>query len=114
MRAFEVAGRPQQTTPLGSFEDWSLRIRDCLIWLGRADPCETMEQIRATDPNQEEIIGVIEHWALIIKDHPMTVREVVETANRQKDGGGFMFPDFHEALMSVAGVGAAINTKRTR
>jgi len=35
LRAYHVAGRPEQgTIPLGSFEVWSRRVRDALIWLG--------------------------------------------------------------------------------
>src|SRR4029078_6718155 len=50
LRAFHVAGRPQQTAPLASFEDWSGLVRDPLIWLGEPDPCETMERTRRDDP----------------------------------------------------------------
>jgi hypothetical protein len=38
LRAFFIAGRPQQATPLGSFTEWSSVVRDALIWLGCADP----------------------------------------------------------------------------
>lgn len=43
LRAYHIAGRPQQRAPLGSFTDWSRWVRDALIWLGEADPCDTME-----------------------------------------------------------------------
>ena len=50
LRAFEVAGRPKQARSLGGFEDWSSRVRHCLIWLGRADPCETWKRLEASIP----------------------------------------------------------------
>lgn len=39
LRAFVVAGRPKQGTPVwGSFEDWSALIPPAIVWCGMADP----------------------------------------------------------------------------
>src|SRR6516162_4648234 len=35
----------------GGFGDWSERVRKALVWLGRADPCDTREAIREIDPD---------------------------------------------------------------
>lgn len=56
LRAFHIAGRPSQTVPLGSFTTWSGWVRDALIWLGEADPCETMEGMRGADPKLEALM----------------------------------------------------------
>jgi hypothetical protein len=66
LRAFHIAGRPQQRAPLGSFTDWSRWVRDALIWLGEADPCETMEGMRGADPKLEALTTVLEQWREVI------------------------------------------------
>jgi putative DNA primase/helicase len=50
LRAYHVAGRPGQPDPLGSFEDWSSWVRGALLWLGHADPVDTIEESREMDP----------------------------------------------------------------
>jgi hypothetical protein len=50
LRAYHIAGRPEMRAPLGSFTDWSRWVRDALIWMGEADPCDTMEGMRGADP----------------------------------------------------------------
>ena len=66
MRAFVVAGSPRQAIPLGSFEEWSRRIRDPLIWLGQPDPCESMRSLQAADPERTNFGAVIQPWAALI------------------------------------------------
>lgn len=66
LRAYHIAGRPQQRAPLGSFTDWSRWVRDALIWLGEADPCDTMEGIRGADPKLEALTTVLEQWREVI------------------------------------------------
>jgi len=52
VRAYFVAGRPDQAPKLASFEAWSDTVRSALIWLGEADPVDTMEVARADDPER--------------------------------------------------------------
>jgi len=59
LRAYIVAGRPGQSTPLGGFEPWSRLVRDALIWLGEADPLVTMNEIRDHDPQRGVLQRVI-------------------------------------------------------
>ena len=35
---------------MGSFEEWSYRIRCPLLWLDRIDPCDSIKTIRENDP----------------------------------------------------------------
>ncbi len=117
--AFKAAGSPRQSNPLGSFEDWSLLVRDALIWLGCADPVGTMERARVSDPKLDELSAVLTQWRAVIGTDRITVRRVIEKASRQSGGTGYDFnpkefdnPDFREALLAVAGQGGAINGKR--
>jgi hypothetical protein len=116
LRAFVVAGRPRQRDPLGSFEDWSLWVRDALVWLGEADPCDTMERLRSQDPKLDALNAVVTQWRAVIGTDRVTVREVIERATRTGYDGDmrpeFSHPDFREALLTVAGEGGAINSWR--
>ncbi|MGE3743604.1 MAG: PriCT-2 domain-containing protein [Geminicoccaceae bacterium] len=117
LRAYHVAGRPQQATPLGSFVEWSRWVRDALIWLGEADPCATMEQIRDADPKLEALTMVIEQWQAVLGQRRVSVKEVIDAAVEQRHASfagrpEFIHPDFREALLVVAGDGGAINGRR--
>jgi len=116
LRAFHIAGRPQQRAPLGSFADWSRWVRDALIWLGEADPCDTMEELRGADPKLEALTSVLEGWREVIGLQPANVRDVIERATEQRPQlygrAEFLHPEFREALLRVAGEGGAINGRR--
>lgn len=113
LRAFHVAGRPEQRTPLGSFTDWSRWVRDALIWLGEADPCETIEGMRGADPKLEALTAVLEEWRSVIGFTALTMREIIERAAAQHTTlygkPEFDNPEFREAMLRVAGAGGAIN-----
>jgi len=116
LRAFHIAGRPEQSTPLGSFTEWSRWVRDALIWLGEADPCKTMEDMRGADPKLESLNTVLEQWHEVIGDDRVTVREIIDRATRQNQQlygrAEFVHPEFREALLAIAGDGGAINGRR--
>lgn len=118
LRAFHVAGRPRQSEPLGSFEEWSRWVRDGLLWLDERDPVETMEKIRSADPQLEALITVIDQWAAVIGGARVTAREVIEAATMDTTETlppyrkAFVNADFREALLVVAGDGGAINSRR--
>jgi hypothetical protein len=122
LRAYHVAGRPQQAEPLGSFGMWSRTVRDTLLWLGLADPVETMEALRGTDPQLDALVAVIEQWSAVLGSRKVSVREVVEAATEQMPAGGtgsfpasrlpFRYPDFREALLTVAGDNGVVNSRR--
>jgi hypothetical protein len=117
LRAFIVAGQPRQCDPLGSFGEWSRLVRDTLVWLGEADPVATLEEARAADPKLANLTAVVEQWACIVGDRRTTVRDLITEATRgtvSLDGGRpvFVHPDFREALLTVAGEGGAINSRR--
>ena len=105
MLAFKAIGRPQQATPLGSFEDWSSTVRDALIWLGRADPVATMEHARATDNKLDDLALILTLWrAEVGPTVRVTCRQLVDRAVNNDE--------LRDALMAIAGQGVAISTKR--
>lgn len=117
LRAYHVAGRPEQAKPLGSFETWSGWVRDALIWAGAEDPVATMMEARKSDPKLEDVTEVITLWREHVGvDVEVTVRALIERATAQQTNfnGGMTFrlPDFREVLLKVGGSAGAINGKR--
>ena len=116
LRAYHVAGRPEQRTPLGSFADWSRWVRDALIWLGEADPCETMESVRGADPKLEALTMVLTQWHAVLGDERLTVHQIIDIATERRSQlygrSEFVHAEFREALLAIAGDGGAINGRR--
>lgn len=122
LRAHHVAEYPHAPTPLGSFELWSRWVRGSLIWLGEADPVQTMETARETDPRLEALSTLLHVWHTVMADKQVTVRELIELAAAQVTPLGqgfspaarptFRHGELREVLLVVAGEGGAINSKR--
>ncbi len=119
LRAFIDAGMPAQgAKPLGSFGDWSRKVRDALLWMGEPDPCLTMERARVEDPQTQALVEVLTQWVETIGDHGVSVKRAIEYANEQTHGNGaFDAPesknaDLREALLAVAGDRGAISSMR--
>ncbi len=46
-----AAGRPDVgTRPFASFDGWTRTVRNALVWLGQADPVDTLDMVRKEDP----------------------------------------------------------------
>ena len=75
LRAYHVAGRPEQLTPMGSFSDWAW-IRGALVWLGHADPADTRSTILENDPRKDELITVMDLWAAAFSNNQTAVADI--------------------------------------
>jgi hypothetical protein len=107
LRAFHIANRPSSTAALGGFEHWSHLIRSGLIWLGEADPVETMEEIRLNDPKLGALKAVmLQWWKTWGFDAFVSVASMIETADDPAH------VDLGSALLGVAGYGKTINNDR--
>ncbi|SDA18413.1 Bifunctional DNA primase/polymerase, N-terminal [Methylobacterium sp. UNC378MF] len=120
IRAYRVAGSPAVCGPLGSYEDWSEMVRAPLIWLGQADPAESMETAREEDPELSAIRELIGYW----RDH-LTLSEgyttnaitkiacaKVPTSSFDFSQQGFLLPEFRDLLLRQAGEGGVVNSRR--
>jgi len=97
LRAWHVVapGNSLGLSPFGSFEEWSRRIREPLVWLGKVDPCETLIEVRNSDPHRDALVAVIMQWEKhfgVNSSH--TVQEIIERAVNS--------PSFYTALINVA------------
>jgi hypothetical protein len=107
LRAWHISKENMNLQTFGSFEDWSHRIRAPLMWLGKADPCETIAEIRENDPQRAALIAVIMQWkGNLTINKGYTVQEVI--------GRAINDPSFYAALMTVAGSrsGQAVSNDR--
>lgn len=119
LRAFHVAGRPELRPPLGSFAEWSLLVRNALLWLGEVDPVATMEQARAADTKLQALATVIDQWSGIpvLMERKKTASEIIAVASEEELGADgklrSRYGDFRDALLAVAAEGhASISTRR--
>ena len=119
LRAFHNAGRPEIAPPIGSFAEWSLLVRNALLWLGEADPCETMEKAREADEQLKQLVAVMDAWEAVptLSDRRKSVNELIAVASEEdlNPAGGILYrhAGFREALLAVAGGdGGNINARR--
>ena len=81
VRAYIVAGYPGLCPSLASFHDWSRLIRSPLVWLGRADPVDTMETARADDPTRSNLRAIVSAWQNVIGiNEPLTAGDLKDKA----------------------------------
>jgi hypothetical protein len=109
-----AAGTKIGIEPMGSFEEWSHRIRCPLLWLDRADPCDSIKAIRENDPLRSLLNAVLIQWELALGvTDKFTVQQVIGKATKLATGQlGFpgppptlpILPDpgFYHALTAVA------------
>ncbi len=101
VRAYVVAGCPNQLTPLASFEDWSRLVRSALVWLGRPDPVDTMKEARDDDPVTSVLRQLFHAWDAAFSDTAKTSSEVTAAAIELGENE-LKHPLLQEVLLDVA------------
>jgi putative DNA primase/helicase len=84
------------------------------VWLGEADPVESMNQLRKKDPRLEEARSIMGQWREAFGSQRVTVAEVVRHATEMRQSferAEPANPDFRDALMAVAGRGSTLSGK---
>jgi hypothetical protein len=114
LRAYLQAEDRVTVAPLGSYEGWSKRVREPIVWLGRADPCDTIVTARRADPVTSQLSNVITAWRDSVgTNNSITVQALIEMTARVDLGGTYMHADLRDALLVVAGEGRNdINSRR--
>ena len=103
-RAYIVAGRPGRAKPLASFEGWSDVVRSALIWLGKADPVDSIELARTEDPELGELGDLLSTWSAALGvgyEYRCKLQEVINKSIRQ-DQGELVYPELLTAVKKVA------------
>lgn len=102
--AYAAAGYPNLCKPLASFEDWSRVVRSALVWLGQADPVETMNEAREDDPETSNLRALLVTWAEAMGKGGKTFSagQVIARADERNSFGERTNPDLYQALQDVA------------
>ena len=81
VRAWIVAGRPKTVCKsLAGYGDWSDLCRQPLLWMGLADPTESVFMAMAEDPDRETLVRLLCAWQKIFGKTPAMVRDAVKQA----------------------------------
>ena len=118
MRAFRLAGMPSQGLPaVGSFDDWSRRVRDLVYWLTLYDVSEAFRRNKAEDPRRQADASLLaalhQHFGTL----PIKGADVIAVHERAAAPHSASTPAeraLHDALDDVfgsRGVNAKLNAK---
>lgn len=112
IRAYVMAGKPKVVPfPMNSFEDWSNSVRSAMIWLGCADPCETIQAARDEDPELQKLGMFIEAAkTTATREQPLLTSEIINRASDQYDGQ-YLNEDLNTALRLIADIRGFINAR---
>ena len=96
LRAWHAPGTAVGIKPaLGSFEEWSFRVRSPLMWLDQVDPVLSMETVRENDPVRLALSAILMQWKENLGiTSSYTLQQVINRA--------VVDADFFGALMVVA------------
>jgi hypothetical protein len=90
LRAFHVAGRPEQPTRLGSFEAWSGAIAGAVHWVTGVDPISSRAAVAATDAGEVFRSLLVAGWAALPGGtEGLTVRDAIAALQTRDDFAGF-------------------------
>ena len=88
MRAFRLVGMPRQKLPaVGSFDDWSRKVRDLVYWLTDYDVSKAFQQNKAEDPRRlgdaSLLAALHQHFGV----NPFKAADPIAVHKRVKDQG---------------------------
>lgn len=91
LRAYHVAGRPDQKLPSwGSYESWSALVRSAIVWAGWADPNDTMSELRSSaDTRQSTYRALLAAWITLLRQKSasaVTAKQAIEHVCKSDPG----------------------------
>jgi hypothetical protein len=108
VRAWIAAGRPQSPCQaLAGYGDWSDLCRQPLLWLGLADPAESVFEAVAEDPDRDTLSRLLTAWQLAFGNCAAMVREAVRRSRFGDENA-----DLREVLHDIAGERGDINRRK--
>jgi len=110
VRAWIVAGRPKKAKykALAGFGDWSDLCRQSLLWLGCADPTDSVFEAMEEDPDRELLGRLLTTWEAEFGKAPAMVRNAVKRALDSYAKNA----DLYEVLHDIADDHEKINRRR--
>lgn len=117
VRSYIAAGSPKKDgKPMNSFGEWSDRVRAALIWLGEADPVDTLQTASEEDPERQQLAAFLE--ALSTEAGAVTGSSALATIDiiaKAQDTGGVgdkpRHPMLHAMVQQFNGFGG-VNSRK--
>ncbi|MBU0673014.1 MAG: RepB family DNA primase [Proteobacteria bacterium] len=109
VRAWIVAGRPETSCQsLAGFGDWSGLCRQPLLWLGCADPTDSVFVAMSDDPDRETLGRLLTAWQSVFGRTAAMVREAVGQSERRIEEHS----ELREVLCDIAEERGEINRRK--
>lgn len=109
VRAWIVAGRPlQPCRSLAGYGDWSALCRQPLLWLGCADPTDSMFDAMVEDPDRETLSRLLTAWYAEFGSTPAMVRDAVKRSQYVALGN----EELREVIHDIADERGEINRRK--
>ena len=109
VRAWIVAGRPStECQTLAGFGEWTDLCRQPLLWLGMADPTESVFMTMAEDPDRETLGRMLTAWQAVFGKTAAMVRDAVQRANAFNEEHA----ELREVLHDIADERGEINRRK--
>jgi putative DNA primase/helicase len=107
IRAYQAAarhGERVEVTPFQGFNEWSRYVREPLVWLGLADPVESVAEVRRSDPERMRLRALLTAWEDVFGNDPMTAAKAIATVQESfsAQGNDSTVVDLRAALQAVA------------
>jgi hypothetical protein len=87
VRAYLVAGEPRPDVPNFRFRGYNRFVRYPLIWVGMADPRESIKLIEARDPVTLQLTALLTAWHAVFASKSIKVKDAVREAEREAKPG---------------------------
>jgi hypothetical protein len=109
VRAWIGAGRPKtECKSLAGFGDWSDLCRQPLLWLGLADPTDSVFKAMAEDPDRETLGRILTAWQDVFGKTAAMVRDAVNRSSTFGDE----HVELREVLRDIADERGEINRRK--
>lgn len=108
IRAWIAEGSPEEPVrSLVSFTEWGQWCRQPLLWLGQADPLDSVFKAMEDDPEKKLLSQLMKAWKETIGMRPVMVRGLVESATIDHDA-----EELKDVLIEISDQGETINRRR--
>jgi hypothetical protein len=87
VRGYLAAGEPEGKVPSSRFRHHDRLVRRVLIWLGLADPWESIKLIEARDPVTQRLGALVTAWYDVWGSKPTKVKDAIREAEREEMPG---------------------------
>lgn len=110
IRAWIVAERPKTSCrAFAGYGDWSDLCRQPLLWLGVADPTESVFAAMAEDPDRDMLLRLLDAWMLAFGKTAAMVRDAMR---RTLSPGNDENAELRDVLLEIAGERGDINPRK--